>query len=290
MTIFKSTEARATVTAWHQRFREKIGRPTQSRLLQTRSGYTHVLFCGPEEAPPLVLLHGALASSAHALLEVASLADHYRIIALDIIGQSPLSAEVRPDVNGPAYGQWVIECLDALELSAVRLLGVSWGGFVALRAAALAPERILKLSLVVPAGLVTGSGKEGFLKIALPMMIYCARPSQARLENCVRYLFTTYEPDWVNYMGDAFRAYKLDFRPPRLLRDSEMSALTAPVQVFGAENDLSFPGPALLARAKIVFPNLVCCELLENTRHAPSFEPDARRRLAGAIDAFMGES
>ena len=151
MTIFKTPEARATFIAWHERFRDRIGRPTQSCRLQTRFGATHVLCCGPEDAPPLVLLHGALASSAHALLEVASLADRYRVFALDVIGQSAMSAEERPDVNGPAYGEWALECLDALELKEARMLGVSWGGFIALRAAALAPERIVKLSLVVPA-------------------------------------------------------------------------------------------------------------------------------------------
>lgn len=287
MTIFNTPKDKATMVAWHERFRARIGRPTQSRHLQTRFGPTHVLLCGPEEAPPLVLLHGAMASSAHALLEVASLADHYRVIALDVIGQSPLSAEVRPEVNGSAYGQWVVDCLDALDLPAVRMLAASWGGFVALRTAALAPQRILKLSLVVPASLVQGSGADGFLKIGLPMTMYRAFPSEARLDKFVSNLFTTKDPDWVNYIGDAFRGYKLDFRPPRLVRDQELAALQAPVQVFGAEHDLSFPGRALLERAKVVFPHLVHSELLTGTKHTPSFEPAARRKLGDSIASFM---
>src|SRR5688572_12550084 len=116
MTIFRTPEGKAALTTWHERFRDRIGRPTQSRTLQTRFGPTHALFCGPEDAAPIVLLHGAMASSAHALLEVASLADRFRVIALDVIGQSPMSAEVRPEVNGPAYGEWVLDCLDALNL------------------------------------------------------------------------------------------------------------------------------------------------------------------------------
>jgi 2-hydroxy-6-oxonona-2,4-dienedioate hydrolase len=287
MTIFRTPEGKAALVAWHERFRARIERPTQSRILQTRFGATHALFCGPEDAPPIVLLHGAMASSAHALLEVASLADRFRVIALDVIGQSPLSAEVRPEVNGPAYGEWALDCLDALDLQTVRLLGVSWGGMIALRTAALAPERILKLSLVVPAALVQGPGLEALRKIALPMMLYRAFPSQARLERFLRPLLTTFDPDWVAYMGDAFRFYKLDFRPPRLLRDGEMAALQAPVQVFGAEQDLSFPGKALLARAKVVFPHLACSELLLGAKHAPSCEPAARRQLADSIAAFM---
>lgn len=287
MTIFKSSEGKTALVDWHERFRARIGRPTLSRMLETGFGPTHALFCGPENAPPLVLLHGAMASSAHALLEVAPLTDHFHIIALDVIGQSPMSAEVRPEVNGLAYGEWLLDCFDTIGLASARLLGVSWGGFVALRFAALAPERIEKLSLVVPAALVQGPGAEAFRKILLPMLLYRAFPSQARLERFLRPLLTTFDPDWVAYMGDAFRHYKLDFRPPRLLRDGEMNALQAPVQVFGAEHDLSFPGKALLARAKTLFPNLACSELLLGAKHAPSFEPAARRQLADKIMAFM---
>ncbi len=287
MTLFKTPQGKATMIAWHERFRAHIGRPTQSCLLPTRFGETNALLCGSESAPPLVLLHGALASSAHALLEVASLADTFRVIALDVIGQSPLSVEVRLDVKGVEYGQWALDCLDALDLPAVRLLAVSWGGFVGLRTAALAPERIARLSLIVPAGLVQGSGAAGFLKFALPLMLYRAFPSQARLEKFLQHLFTSPDPDWARYMGDALQSYKLDFRAPRLLRDGELATLQAPVQVFGAEYDLSFPGPALLERAKVVFPNLVSSELLRGARHVPSFEPASRRKLADAIAAFM---
>jgi 2-hydroxy-6-oxonona-2,4-dienedioate hydrolase len=287
MTIFNSPADKEKMLAWHKRFRDRIGRPTESQMIETSFGPTHVLLCGPKDAPPIVLLHGALASSAHALLEVASLADTYRVIALDVIGQSPLSAEVRPEVNGNAYGQWAVECLDQLNVKSVRMLAASWGGFIALRTAALAPERILKLSLVVPAALVQGSGWEGFTKQGLPMMLYKASPTQARLEKFAGNLFTTMDPDWLPYIGDAFRGYKMDFRPPRLVRDDELKSFTAPVQVFAADQDVSFPGAKLLARAKRVFPNLAYSELLVNTKHTPSFEPSSRCRLAASIASFM---
>lgn len=288
-TIFTTPAGREKMLVWHERFRARLRRPTQSQMLSTRYGCTHALACGSEEAPPLVLLHGAMASSAHALLEVETLADHFRVIALDIIGQSPMSAQVRPDVNGPAYGEWLLDCLDALHLPAARLLGVSWGGFVALRAAACAPKQISRLSLVVPAGLAQGGGWEGLRKFALPLMLYRAKPTPARLQNLLQHLFTTQDADWTAYMGDALQAYKFNFRAPRLLRDGELAALTAPVQVFGAEQDVSFPGRALIARARVVFPNLTADTLLPDTKHAPSFAPEARLQLAAAIAAFMQE-
>ena len=287
MSIYKTPSAQAELITWHERFKARLGRPTESRQLTTKFGPTHCLVCGPESAPPLVLLHGALASSAHALGEVVALTDHYRIYALDVIGQSPLSAPSRPEVNSLAYGEWLQSCLDALELPSARLLGVSWGGFIALRLAALAPERIEKLSLVVPAGLVQNNSPEAFFKVGFPMLLYTAFPSPKRLERAVTHLFTSPDPEWRDYLGVALRGIKLDFRPPRPLHEGELAYFTAPVQVIAAEHDLSFPGTALLARAKTVFPNLAATELLANTRHTPAFTAEARQQLTRTIAAFL---
>ncbi len=289
--IFRSPEAKERLVQWHHRFRERIGRPTESRRIETRFGETHVLSCGPADAPPVVMLHGALASSAHVMGEVASLADRFRLIGLDVIGQSPMSAEVRPEVKGTTYGQWAVDCLDALELDRVNLIGVSWGGFIALRTAALAPESILRLSLVVPAAIVNGHGLDPVVKQAVPLMMYRAFPSPARLEKFLRYqLSTPDDPDWKPYMGDALLDFRLDFRPPGLVREGELDALDAPVQVFGAELDLSFPGERLLERSQKIFRNLVQAELLAGSRHSPATDPDSRLLLAGKIGAFFSNT
>lgn len=287
MSIFKSPEAHKAMTAWHQKFRAGLGISTESRTISTKLGETHLLICGPESAPPLVLLHGAMASSAHALGEVLPLADQFRIYAIDVVGQSPLSADTRPDPNTEAYGHWVAECLDTLGLDKVRLLGVSWGGGIALRFASLYPKRLLALSLIVPAGLVAGSAKDGFLKMGFPLMRYQLFPTPANRDALLKNLFTEPDPVWGEYLGEAFRSYKFDFNAPRLLKDDELSKLTAPVQVIAAENDVSFPGETLLARARTIFPNLRSAVLLPGAKHTPSFSSEARCALAKTISNFL---
>lgn len=287
MSIFRSRADKDALIAWHHRFRERIGRPMDSRVIDTTFGVTHVLLAGPVDAPPLVLLHGALASSAHALSVVPTLADRYRVFALDVIGQSPLSAENRPDVNGNAYGEWALACLDALALGRTAVLGVSWGGFVACRLAVVAPERITALSLVVPAGIVSGYGWEPVVKLALPMLLSRIVPSRRNFERFAEAQLTVRDPLWVDYLVDALQAFRMDFRAPRNLSDDELAAFGVPVQVIAAERDLMFPGARLLERARRVFPNLRSTEMLAGARHSPSTEPEAGRALAASIARFL---
>lgn len=287
MSIFRSAADRDALVAWHHRFRERIGRSLEGRMLDTPLGPTHVLLAGPAAAPPLVLLHGALASSAHALSVVPDLADHYRIHAIDIVGQSPLSAETRPDVNGNAYGEWALACLDALGLEHPAVLGVSWGGFVACRLAAVAPRRIRALSLVVPAGIVSGYGWEPVVKVAIPMLLSRIRPSRRNFERFAEAQLTVRDPLWVDYLVDALQMFRMDFRAPRNLRDGELAALQAPVQVIAAERDLMFPGARLIERARTVFPTLQHSTLLPGAKHSPSTTPEAGRALAATIARFL---
>ena len=56
--------------------------------MATRFGDTHVLVAGPVDAPSLVVLHGAMGSSAHMLGELAPLLAKFRVYSVQVIGQS----------------------------------------------------------------------------------------------------------------------------------------------------------------------------------------------------------
>lgn len=176
MSIFTSSEAKAKLEGWHERFRRKIGIPTESVSFPTYLGQTHALVCGLPNAPALVCLHGAMASSAHVLAGASALAKSFRLIAPDIPGQSPMSAEVRPDINGSGYSDWLADVFDALKIEQADVFGASWGGPIALRAARRMSPRIRKISLMVPAGIVQGPILKAIVKIGWPMMRYRSLP------------------------------------------------------------------------------------------------------------------
>jgi 2-hydroxy-6-oxonona-2,4-dienedioate hydrolase len=279
--LFKSEQGRESIAGWHDRFRARVPGALEPRTVETSFGNTHLLIGGPPDAPPVVLLHGALASSSHLLVELAALLTHFRVYAIDVIGQSVKSADTRLPVDTNDYGAWLEEVMEALSLPSARVVGVSWGGFVATRLAVHAPARIERLALLVPAGIVRGPAFRGFLRLGLPMTWYILRPTEDRLHAFAKSLLTNDDDEWRAYLGEAFLHYRLDMKVPALVRPEELAGFTAPTLVVAADQDVSFPGEALLARAAELFSGLVDTELLRDCQHSPPTTDEFR--------AFMGE-
>ncbi|MBZ4418841.1 alpha/beta fold hydrolase [Myxococcus sp. RHSTA-1-4] len=286
---FRGEQAKAVLSRWHDHFRNRLKVPTESRTVKTRFGDTHVLVGGPESGPSVVVLHGALASSAHVLHELAPLMERFRVHAVDVVGQSVKSADVRPSVSNNEYGEWLRDVLDGLSLQRTHVVGVSWGGFVSIRLAAVAPERINRLALLFPAGVVNGSHWDGLTKVALPMMLYRLAPSERRLKAFVSNLLTTTDDDWTPFLGDAVRSCNMDMRVPALANPEELKGLKAPTLVLGGDGDVSFPGQKLLARARELFPTLADQELIKDCLHCPPTTDAFRHWLGERLSGFLLE-
>jgi 3-oxoadipate enol-lactonase len=96
--------------------------------------------------PAVVLLHAGVADRTMWAEHLLPLADAgHRVVAMDLpgFGEAP---------EPPVLAPWddVIETMDALGLERATLAGNSFGAAVALRVAALAPERVAGLVLVSP--------------------------------------------------------------------------------------------------------------------------------------------
>lgn len=285
--VFRNEAARQRLVEWSDKFRARIPHPTESRTVATRFGDTHLFVGGPPDAPPIVLLHGALASSAHVLGELAALMQRFRVYAVDVVGQSARSADARPRVDNDDYGQWLREVIDALGLTRTSVIGVSWGGFVAQRLAAIAPERIERLVLLVPAGMVKSPAWAGLVRMGIPMALFRMSPTEARLRKFVKGILSTLDDDWTPYLGEAFQSFNMDMRVPALSKVGEFARLRAPVLVIAADDDVSFPGHVLLARAKELFPTLSDTELLKDCRHSPPTTDAFRAWMSKRIETFL---
>jgi len=128
------------------------------RTVMLRSGVRlRVAESGPAGGAPVVMLHGwgaSLYMYRHALerFPVAGI----RTIAVDLRGYGLSDKPLLDDSYSlNAYCADLDALLDALELPATALVGQSMGGGLALRYALMRPERVSKLGLINPTGLVT---------------------------------------------------------------------------------------------------------------------------------------
>lgn len=270
MSIFKSAAGKRNLEAGYERLRAHVPE-AEGRYVQTRFGETHVLVAGPADAPPLILLHGASSSSAHMMMPFRSFFERFRVIAPDMIGQTVKSADARLPYDDSSCGQWLVDVMDGLGVDRAHVYGASLGGFMARKLAEHAPERIDRLVLMVPAGIVTNSPLSILSGFMLPMMAYRLFPNRERLCRFLGVMMDSLDDASVDQFGDAFRGFHHDMRMPPLAARDSLARFSRPTLVVGASDDLFFPGAKLLARAKELIPHAET-ELLEGARHVPSTE------------------
>ena len=124
----------------------------ESLQIVTRYGSTHVIASGPPGAPPVVLLHAFQATALAWRANVEGLSRHFRVYALDVIGQGGKSASTGPLRKRTDFAAWMCELFDALGIKQAAIVGNSYGGFLALSQASLAPSRVSAVVLINPGG------------------------------------------------------------------------------------------------------------------------------------------
>lgn len=103
---------------------------------------------GPEDAPPIVLLHGATETfEVSWRRQVPALARHHRVIGPDLRGHGRSSNPAdRLDLRQMADD--IADLLDHLGLATAHVVGFSGGASVALFLAVRAPERLRSVTLI----------------------------------------------------------------------------------------------------------------------------------------------
>lgn len=113
-------------------------------------GMVHYVEAGAGK--PLLLIHGGHGSWTHWLANIAPLAAHRRVIALDLPGFGG-SHRLESDCTVERYGETVSQLLDALHIERAAIAGFSFGSIVACVAARREPRRISHLVLVNAPGI-----------------------------------------------------------------------------------------------------------------------------------------
>lgn len=232
--------------------------PFDDLSVMTSFGKTHVVVAGPAEAPPLLLLHGFMATAAMWGSHVDVLSRHYRVYAPDVITDTGKSVSTRNVKNPADYVAWLKEVLDGLQVEKARVMGLSYGGWLTSLLAIHAPERVERAVILCPAGTLDALSPQFFLR-ALPGMLTKWTPLlrwywkwfMHRKEQMADHPSTAlFVAAWQTFIMSK------EFVVPSVLTDEELRCITVPATVLVGDHEVIYKaGPAAaLQRAKDLIP------------------------------------
>jgi pimeloyl-ACP methyl ester carboxylesterase len=121
--------------------------------LPTEYGMTRVWSAGSDPRPPIVLLHGSQGTSANWWRMIHGLCADRSVYAIDTIDDPGGSVQTVDAKEASAKARWLDQVLDQLPTSKVHLVGVSYGGWLALNQAVRGSSRLQSVVLLDPGGL-----------------------------------------------------------------------------------------------------------------------------------------
>jgi pimeloyl-ACP methyl ester carboxylesterase len=231
--LYKSSAGEAEVMALYDKVLSHWPVPHDDSRLATRFGETFIIASGSQSSPPLILLHGACSNAVSWIGEVVTYSRHFRTYAVDIPGDPGRSSSNRPSWNSLAYAEWLADVFNGLNIGQSALLGLSQGGWNAMRFAAAYPERVTKLVLLSPAGVL--SDRASFISRAI-LYSFLGKKGAAALN---RYVFgsDTIDPSAIVFMNAIMAHFKPRIEPLKIFSDADLRRLTMPVLLLGGEHD-----------------------------------------------------
>lgn len=120
--------------------------PRPGRITRVNGVGIHYIDLG--RGPAVVLIHGFGGHTFSYRYNIPALAEHHRVIALDLKGFGYSERPEHGDYSLAAQAQLVLGLMDELGIQSASVVGHSMGGEVAMRVAEAAPERVENLVLV----------------------------------------------------------------------------------------------------------------------------------------------
>ncbi len=208
---------------------------------------TRFLEAGPVDAPAVLLLHGTAGSLENFCANYAAYSEQFRVIGIDMLGCGWTD---KPDHDYLIrdYADHARALLDALDIDCASIVGVSLGSWVGAALAQAHPERVKKLVMVAPAGIVTDPEEERRFAegVRKRRSVAAADPTwdtvSAALNGLVLHPETLME-DLIGVRLDIYSDPRMKAAMPRLLAftqggqalsEDNWRALNLPIQVIAA--------------------------------------------------------
>jgi pimeloyl-ACP methyl ester carboxylesterase len=220
-----------------------------------------VIVSGPKNAPPLVLLHGIMATSTMWTPNIADFSKDYRVYAIDMMGQPSKSIPAEPIRSAADFVAWLTMTLDALRIARTPLVGVSYGGWLAGAYAVASPERVDKLVLLSTGGLLPLTKQ-----FTIRGMLMTFLPTHFTVNSCMHWLGIRD----ANFIRVIYLGLKHFSEPspfvPTVFSDDELRTMQVPTLVLYGDHEVICDPAAALTRARSLVPD-VAGELIPGCSH-----------------------
>ena len=247
--------------------------PYQELDIPTRFGDTHIIASGPEDAPPLILLHPAGGGAVIWVRNVGAFSQRYRTYAVDTISEPNKSVLTRPISfhQRQDFTDWMADLLDELKIENTFMVGNSFGGFLTLNTALNLPDRIRKAVLINPAATF----------VPIPAWAWHFIPANmiGPLIGSERVLLAPYDWIWQGLPKDECMAQlrsttALTGRPrhwsPSVFTDEELRQIKTPVLLLIGDHEVIYKPEEAIRRATRLVSGLKA-EIVPNANHIAQY-------------------
>lgn len=268
--LFKSAKGKQEILALYDQKLDELNIDFEYIQVETSFGKTNIIATGDVSNPPIIIIHGSNGCAPIALETYPNLSKRFRVYAVDVIAQPNKSSETRPSMKDEAYGKWINEIIDQLNITHVTLAGFSFGGLVILKTLENDESKIKEVFLSAPAYIVNGNPLKALFKIFIPMRRYMKSGKLKFVEAFLKDVFTDRDEFAIQYLSKVFSYFKMDFTPVPIINKEKARLIKTPITLIAAKHDVLFPGEKMIKRATQLFPSLKESVLLKNSKHVQS--------------------
>lgn len=240
--------------------------PYEEQDLPTRFGLTHMVASGSDGAKPVILLHGQDSSATSWIYNIADLSRAFRTYAVDTMGDMGKSRPTALPAKREDYSHWLLDVVDQLRLEKADLVGLSYGGFLALNFAMAFPERVNRMVLLAPGIPNFGSPTLQWANYGMPMMTFPSRSTVKRFINGTSTTgYSINDPVHEQMIIGMMNMKNVSFMRP-VFSDEELKQMQAPTLLLVGDREIMYEPRKALERASGLIPNLRA-ELIPNAIH-----------------------
>lgn len=211
---------------------------------------TRYVQTGSPESPPLIMLHGTGSSWECFCATLESHSEHFNCYAIDMAG-SGFSARPDEPYEIGFYVDHVLKFMKAMGIESASFIGVSLGAWVLARLVVDHPEKVERMTLLAPSGLIinpaTLSRTKGVRNAAVddpswdnikPVFNSILYREEDRLPDLIQVRQKIYrEPDMKMAMNNILVLQEEDVRRRNLVSEEEWRGVTVPIFIILAPDD-----------------------------------------------------